>query len=111
MFRKLDLSIYSSNANSLLNHPNLRLIKMDINCSFETGYTTAEMRFEPCEKRPLRFKRYLRRFLVDEQENEDLDELLKNKDIRVIKHHVFPTESGTVVVIDYHMKNRKAGRS
>lgn len=110
MFRSFDLSIYSSNASQLLNNPELRLISLKISCSFETGYTTADLRFSPCPKREPKFKRYLRRFIV-EQEHPALDSLLQDKKVRVIKQHVFPTTEGTVVVVDYQVTNRKVGRA
>ena len=110
MFRTLDLSNYSSNASQLLNDPCLRLIKMNISCDFETGHTTVSMRLSRCEPREIKFKRYLKRFFVD-QWNDQLDEMLKNKNIRIIKQHVFPTIEGTIVVLDYQIKSRKAGRS
>lgn len=110
MFRVFDLSIYASNANELLNNPCLRLISLKISCSFETGYTTANLRFSPCEKRETKFKRYLKRFRV-EQDDHQLDELLQDKDVRIIKQHVFPTEDGSIVVVDYQVRKRKVGRA
>lgn len=110
MFRTFDLSIYSSNANQLLNDPCLRLISLKISCSFETGYTTADLRLAPCPKKEPKFKRYIRRFIV-EQANQELDELLGNEKVHIIKQHVFPTVEGTIVVVDYQVKNRKVGRA
>ena len=110
MFRSFDLSIYSSNANQLLNDPCLRLISIKISCNFETGYTNADLRFSRCPKRETKFKRYLKRFVL-EQESPALDSLLQDKNIRVIKQHVFPTIEGVVVVLDYQVRNRKVGRA
>ena len=110
MFRSFDLALYSSNANQMLNDPCLRLLSLKIHCSAETGYTSAALRFSPCPKREIKFKRYLRRFVVEQQEPE-LDELLQDKKNRIIKQHIFPTAEGLIVVVDYQVRNRKAGRS
>ena len=110
MFRTFDLALYSSHANKLLNDPCLRLNSMKITCSFETAYTAASMHFSPCPKKERKYNRYLRRFIV-ERENAMLDGLLQSPSTRVIKQHVFPIEEGTIVVVDYQVRNRKAGHA
>lgn len=109
MFRSFDLALYSSHVDKLLNDPGLRLNNMKISCSFETGYTSVSLNLSPCPKKERKYNRHLRRFIV-ERDNPILDGLLQSKSTRVIKQHVFPIEEGTIVVVDYQVRNRKAGR-
>ena len=81
---------------------------MDISCAFETGYTLASLRFKECPKQERRFNRYLKRFIVEREESE-LDQLMTDKNNRIIKQYLFPITEGTIVVVDYQTKKRKAG--
>jgi hypothetical protein len=105
MLRAYDLSSMTEKANELLNDPSLRLISLNISCSAETAYTVASMRLAPCPARETRFNRYLERFiLLGGSGNHDLDRKLADKNVRLLKQHIFPTSEGTIVVIDYQVK-------
>lgn len=104
MYREFDLSVAAREADQLLNNPTLRLVSIDIFCSAETAYTRASLRFIPCEPRKRKFIRKLRRFVLFEGANPQLDERLSNENVRLIKQYVFPTSEGTVVVLDYQIR-------
>lgn len=109
MHRSFDLSAMATSANEWLNDSEKRLISLSISCSAETAYTVASMRFVPCEKQERRFIRNLERFIMSDGENPFLDERLSNKDVRLIKQYVFPTNEGTVVVLDYQIRKERQG--
>jgi hypothetical protein len=110
MIRVFDLAVFTDKANDLLNDPNYRLNQLKIYCSEETGYTTATMRLTPCAKRNLKFKRFLKRFVCESFGHPEIDELLRDKNVRLIKQHIFPTAEGTVIVLDYQVrKGRQVG--
>lgn len=109
MYKAFDLSAMAEVANEKLNDPELRLVSLNVNCSAETGYTVASMRFAPCEKQERKFIRKLERFVLFDGENPYLDQRLSDKDVRLIKQYVFPTNEGTVVVLDYHIRKGRQG--
>lgn len=110
MIRVFDLSTHSDHVNDLLNDPKYRLNQLKIYCSEETGYTTATLRLTPCPKRTTKFKRYLARYVCDRFGHPEVDRLLEDKNVRLIKQHIFPTQEGTVIVLDYQVrKGRQVG--
>lgn len=111
MYRAFDLSVMRKEANQLLNNPELRLISMNVSCSAETGYTVASMRFAPCEKQERRFIRKLERFVMFDGGNQYLDERLSDKNVRLIKQYIFPTNEGTIIVLDYHTRKERLGHN
>jgi hypothetical protein len=109
MLRSFDLSIFQEQANDLLNDPELSLLSMKISCSEETGYTVATMHMKPCDKRDRRFQRFIERFILS-TENQELDNRLADKEVRLLNQHIFPTAEGTIVVLDYQVrKGRQVG--
>jgi hypothetical protein len=111
MLRAFDLSAMEDVAIQHLNNPNYRLLTLKISCSAETGYTVATMRFASCERRETKFVRMLKRFVFSGGSgNPEIDRLLADKNVRLIKQHEFPTGEGTVVVLDYNVrKGRQVG--
>lgn len=105
MLRSIDLSTLAGKANEYLNHPEMRLVSLDISCSAETGFTIASMRLAPCDPQERRFRRVLERFVLGfSPGHPELDKRLKDPKIMLIHHHIFPTAEGTVVVLDYQTK-------
>lgn len=109
MYRAFDLSVAATEANQLLNNPELRLVSLSVSCSAETAYTVASLRFTSCEPQERKFSRRLERFIMFEGENSDLDFRLSDKNFRLIKQYVFPTSEGTVVVLDYQIRKERQG--
>lgn len=111
MLRTIDLGAMEDVVNQYLNDPDYRLLSLKIFCSEETGYTVATMRFAPCERRETKYTRMLRRFTLEGGTGHpEVDRLLGDKNVRLIKQHVFPTSEGTVVVLDYNVrKGRQVG--
>lgn len=103
MIRTFDLSVFEENVHELLNNERLRLISLNVSCSEETGYTVATLHLAPCEPRERRFERYLKRFILFESDTE-IDEILHNKENRLIKKYIFPTSEGTIIVLDYNVR-------
>lgn len=84
---------------------------MKINCSEETGYTTATLRLTKCEPREKKYKRFVERFVLTGSYNKELEKRMDDPDNRLIKQYVFPTFEGIVVVLDYQVrKGRQVGK-
>jgi hypothetical protein len=96
--------LFTDKVNEHLNDPYYRLNQLKIYCSEETGYTSATLRLTPSPKRHTRFKRYIKRFVCDSFGHPEIDELLSDRNVRLIKQHIFPTAEGTVIVLDYQVK-------
>lgn len=110
MLRAYDLSVMQDKLNEELNNPRFRLLSLKISCSEETGYTVATVRFSvQAEDASKQHKRYIKRFvLFDGMLHPEVDLILRDKNCKLLKYHVFPTKEGTVVVLDYQ---KKKGRS
>lgn len=107
MYRAFDLSALQDIANEFLNNEHLQLVSLNVSCSAETAYTVAALRFVPCERKERKFTRRLERFVLFEGVNSHLDERLSDKNVRLIRQYIFPTNEGTIVVLDYQIRKER----
>lgn len=104
LFRQFDLSTDNELIDPLLDNPNLMPIELNVGCT-EGGYTTllvhAQRAPEPIVRKR---KRRFRRFVLFGGSNEELNLLLEDEKVRVLKRHDFFTEQGVIIVVDYEFK-------
>jgi hypothetical protein len=103
MIRSFDLAMNQEALNHLLDNPTVQLQEIKVMCS-DTGYTTATLQYRlgeaPFPKRKRRVERYLMFYGI----NLELNTLLESKRTRLVKLYDFQSEQGTIVVVDYQIK-------
>ena len=104
MIRSYDLAMEEETVETMLNDPHLRLTKLRVGCS-ESGYTTATLSLQVVEE-PIERKRRrrVRRFVLFNGLNHELDQLVDDSNTKIIKQHEFITEQGVIIVLDYELK-------
>lgn len=106
LFRQFDLSLDEEikRIDQILDNDHLMPIELKVGCT-DGGFTTLTVRAQksnsPIERKR---KRRFRRFVLFGGVNEDLNQLLEDENVRLIKRHDFFTELGAIIVVDYETK-------
>lgn len=101
MLKIFDLGMEEEYLESMLNDPEILLTKCSVFCG-ETGFTTVSVDMEKA-KEPIKRKRHrkLKRFLMFNGGNRELDEILENPINKIIHKYEFMTKQGVIIVLDY----------
>ena len=105
MRRLFDLSVEHTSLAKLLNDPKFEIEEIDVSCTKE-GYVTALIRYSPTRfpRRNQQWYRKMKRFILVNGEDEELNKLLLRPDCRVIEEYDFKTESGVIIVVHYELR-------
>ena len=104
MRQVFDLAIQEQSLYDLLNDRKFDIEEIDVACS-EKGYTTVLVRYS-LSRMPIRkkWKRRIRRFILTDGNNEELNGVYLQSDYRIIEEFDFRTELGVIIVLHFEEK-------
>jgi hypothetical protein len=103
MVKSFDLAMAQEALDQFLDNPDNQLQEIKVTCS-KTGYTDALIQYRTGTPPFPKKKRRIKRFTMFYGSCPELNVLLEDKKTRLIKMYDFQTESGTIIVVDYQIK-------